>query len=131
MYTKTVWTRRQGDDKILRTVILGVMEGQNKIGRPHREWVDDTECWGKDTAEIVPFGTIWWMETENLADTGGLGAQPMSGVAPQSSGNVHGHQTARSGVQTTVRAEILRREFLHQAHPRSGEGVSPVQGEAN
>ena len=29
-----------------------------------------------------------------------------SGVAPQSSGNVHGHQTARSGVQILARAEI-------------------------
>ena len=36
---------RMGDDKKLKTVMFGVMEGKNKRGRPHKEWADDTEDW--------------------------------------------------------------------------------------
>ena len=38
-----------GDERNLKTVMFGVMEGKNKRGRPHREWVDDIEDWSEDT----------------------------------------------------------------------------------
>ena len=46
---------RMGDDRKLKTVMFGVMEGKNKRGRPHREWADDIDGGGY-TTETVPFG---------------------------------------------------------------------------
>ena len=42
---------RMGDDRKLKTLVFGVMEGNNRRGRPHREWTDDIEDWGKDTLQ--------------------------------------------------------------------------------
>jgi len=29
----------------LKLVVFGIMEGNNKRGRPHRDWTDDVEDW--------------------------------------------------------------------------------------
>jgi len=36
---------RMGDDRKLKTLVFGIMEGNNRRGRPHREWTDDVEDW--------------------------------------------------------------------------------------
>ena len=46
---------RMGNDRIIKTVVFGGMEGSNKRGRPHREWLDDITGWGGGiTAETKP-----------------------------------------------------------------------------
>jgi len=40
---------RTRDDRKLKTVMFGVMEGKNKRGRPHRQMGDDIEDWGENT----------------------------------------------------------------------------------
>jgi hypothetical protein len=42
---------RMGDDRKLKTLVFGVMEGKNRRGRPHKEWADDIEDWGEDTLQ--------------------------------------------------------------------------------
>ena len=32
---------RMKDDRKIKTIMLGIMDGSNKKGRPHREWCDD------------------------------------------------------------------------------------------
>src|SRR6218665_1747585 len=68
---------RMGDDRKLKIVMFGVMEGKNKRGRPHREWVDGIEDWGKDTLQklyhLAQERDEWRLE--NQADTGGLRAR--------------------------------------------------------
>ena len=34
---------RMSDDRKLKAVVFGVMDGKNKRGRPHTEWTDDIE----------------------------------------------------------------------------------------
>ena len=36
---------RMTDDRKIKTLVFGVMEGRNRRGRPHREWVDDVTQW--------------------------------------------------------------------------------------
>ena len=42
---------RMGDDRKLKKVMFGVIEGKNKRGRPLKEWADDIEDWGEDTLQ--------------------------------------------------------------------------------
>ena len=42
---------RMGEDRKLKKVMSGVLEGKNKRGRPHREWVDDIEDWSEDALQ--------------------------------------------------------------------------------
>ena len=61
----------------LKTVTFGIMEEKNKRGRPHREWADDIEDWGKDTLQKLNHmaqDRDGWRR-KNQADTGGLQAQ--------------------------------------------------------
>ena len=37
---------RMGDERNIKALVFGMMEGKNKRGRPHREWTDDIEEWG-------------------------------------------------------------------------------------
>ena len=36
---------RMSDDRLIRTVIFGDMEGTNRRGRPRREWLNDIQEW--------------------------------------------------------------------------------------
>ena len=36
---------RMGEDRKLKMMVFGIVEGKNKRGRPHREWTDDIEDW--------------------------------------------------------------------------------------
>jgi len=36
---------RMPDDRVVKTAVFGVMEGQNKRGRPRRRWTDDVTEW--------------------------------------------------------------------------------------
>jgi hypothetical protein len=37
----------------IKTLMFGIMEGNNKRGRPHREWTDDIVDWcGKDLQQL-------------------------------------------------------------------------------
>jgi len=36
---------RMTDDRKLKTLVFGIMDGTNKKGRPHREWREDIEDW--------------------------------------------------------------------------------------
>ena len=33
------------NDRKIKTLVFGMMDGQNKRGRPHREWADDLIDW--------------------------------------------------------------------------------------
>ena len=37
---------RMKEDRKIKALIFGIMDGRNKRGRPHREWADDIEEWG-------------------------------------------------------------------------------------
>ena len=36
---------RMPDDRLLKEVVFGIMEGSNRIGRPRKRWTDDVEEW--------------------------------------------------------------------------------------
>ena len=38
---------RMKDDRKIKTLMFGRMEGTNRRGRPHREWLDDITRWGR------------------------------------------------------------------------------------
>jgi len=33
------------DSRKIKTLVFGIMDGSNKRGRPHREWLDDIKQW--------------------------------------------------------------------------------------
>ena len=37
---------RMKDNRLVKKIMLGTMEGENRRGRPRREWLDDIEEWG-------------------------------------------------------------------------------------
>jgi hypothetical protein len=44
---------RMRDDRKIKSLVFGIMEGANKRGRPHREWTDDIEEWcGADLQKL-------------------------------------------------------------------------------
>ena len=42
---------RMTDDRKLKTLVFGIMNGTNKKGRPHREWREDIEAWCEDSLQ--------------------------------------------------------------------------------
>jgi hypothetical protein len=42
---------RMTDDRKLKTLVFGIMDGTNKKGRPHREWREDIEDWCEDSLQ--------------------------------------------------------------------------------
>lgn len=38
---------RMGDDRLVKWVVFGMMDGQTRRGRPSREWLDDIREWGQ------------------------------------------------------------------------------------
>ena len=44
---------RMKEDRKIKALMFGIMEGTNKRGRPHREWTDDIEEWcGTDLQKL-------------------------------------------------------------------------------
>ena len=44
---------RMREDRKIKALVFGIMEGTNKRGRPHREWTDDIEEWcGTDLQKL-------------------------------------------------------------------------------
>ena len=42
------------DDRLLKTLELGMVEGERQSGRPARRWIDDVLMWcGKDSKAVV------------------------------------------------------------------------------
>ena len=37
-------------DRKIRDIMFGIVEGTNKKGRPHREWLDDVKQWCQETS---------------------------------------------------------------------------------
>ena len=66
---------RMKDDRKIKTIMLGIMDGSNKKGRPHREWCDDICDWcGKCLQELfhVAANRKDWDKTVMIAsDTNG------------------------------------------------------------
>lgn len=66
---------RMKEDRKIKTLLFGIMDGANKRGRPHREWTDDIKGWcGKNLQELRQraLDREKWRKTVKLAlDTDG------------------------------------------------------------
>jgi len=62
----TVYTESEWQSKYQ---LFGIMDGQNKVGRPHREWVDDSVDWCRDSLQ----DRLEWREeaSEKMFSRGG------------------------------------------------------------
>ena len=61
---------RMDDRRLIKTVMLGGMEGGTKRGRPCREWLDDIEEWGQksiQTLSDIAKNRQKWRETVKCA----------------------------------------------------------------
>ena len=62
----------------IRGVIMGMMEGTGKRGRPHREWLDDIKEWCQEDIHYLSQRTQdregWRLVTKCVLDTYGLSA---------------------------------------------------------
>ena len=69
---------RMKDNRKLRTVMMGMMEGGNKRGRPCREWLDDIQEWCQGNIQQLGRMALdrggWRVIVENAVDTYGLSA---------------------------------------------------------
>ena len=36
---------RMSDDRKIKSLVFGIMDGESRVGRPHKEWVDDITDW--------------------------------------------------------------------------------------
>ena len=48
---------RMEDNRAIKNVMLGVMNGTGRRGRPAREWMDDIIEWGKRYTILIPHST--------------------------------------------------------------------------
>ena len=45
---------RMSDDRLLKSLVFGMMEGERRLGRPVWRWIDDILMWcGKDVQEAM------------------------------------------------------------------------------
>ena len=44
---------RMGDNRSVKNVVFGIMDGQNRRGRSSREWVDDIKEWCRADVQIL------------------------------------------------------------------------------
>lgn len=69
---------RMGDDRKLKSIMLGIMEGSGRKGRPCREWLQDIEEWcGANIQELTHRAQdrrLWRMVVKCAVDTYGLSA---------------------------------------------------------
>ena len=76
-----------GDDRLVKCVVFGMMEGQTRRGRPSREWLDDI----KDGVREISTHSAGWRRTGHS----GQGLSKMhwtpTGVSPWNDGWMDGH----------------------------------------
>ena len=69
---------RMNNKRKIKTVMLGEMEGENRKGRPCKEWLDDTKEWcGKDVeflSNVALDRNGWKDRVKRALDTYGLSA---------------------------------------------------------
>ena len=56
---------RMNNNRKIKSVMVGMMEGNNKKGRPHREWADDLQDWTGRTLQKLSWEAqdrIRWRE---------------------------------------------------------------------
>jgi hypothetical protein len=66
---------RLTDDRKLKSLVFGSMEGKNKRERPHREWTDAIVDWGKSSLQelshIAQDRAQWRRIVERASDING------------------------------------------------------------
>ena len=66
---------RMKDDRKIKTLMFGRMEGTNRRGRPHREWLDDVMGWGRTSLQELRHAAMdrerWKNLVKMAADTYG------------------------------------------------------------
>lgn len=69
---------RMDDDRKIKNVMLGIMEGKGRRGRPSREWIDDIRDWCNQDLYSLSVSArdrrLWKMVTQSALDTYGLSA---------------------------------------------------------
>ena len=70
---------RMKDDRLVKSVMFGMMEGTNKKGRPKREWLDDIQEWCGKRVDDIRRGAInrpnWKKCVERAVNTNGQWVQ--------------------------------------------------------
>jgi hypothetical protein len=63
------------DDRKIKALVFGIMDGTNKRGRPHREWVDDIIDWCGDSLQELSHSALdrvkWDRTIREASDTNG------------------------------------------------------------
>jgi hypothetical protein len=66
---------RMGDDRLVKTVVFGRMQGKARKGRPCREWLDDVTDWCQTDIQKLYHGaadrTTWQRIVQHVVDTNG------------------------------------------------------------
>ena len=66
---------RMSNDRKIKTLMFGIMDGPNKRGRPHREWADDIVDWCGATLQELSHSALdrikWNNTVKKASDTYG------------------------------------------------------------
>ena len=66
---------RMDDSRKIKTLVLRMMDGSNKRGRPHREWSDDIKQWCGTTLQELSHAALdrqrWAVIVTMASDTNG------------------------------------------------------------
>ena len=66
---------RMGDDRLVKSVVFGMMDGQTRRGRPSREWLDDIKDWCQmdihTLSRMAQDRTKWTGVVKHALDTNG------------------------------------------------------------
>jgi len=69
---------RMEDHRKIKSVMLGIMNGKGRRGRPNREWIDDIKEWCKKDLYSLTISAqdrkLWKQMTKFALDTYGLSA---------------------------------------------------------
>ena len=58
---------RMSDDRLLQSLMFGMVEGERRPGRPVRRWIDDILMWcGKDVQEAVMMSDLGQRQLEEV-----------------------------------------------------------------
>lgn len=66
---------RKDNKRLIKTVMLGTVEGKNKVGRPKRKWSDDLIEWSNtalhEVTKMADKRETWRRRTKVIVDTYG------------------------------------------------------------
>ena len=71
---------RMSNDRKIKTLMFGIMDGPNKRGRPHREWADDIVDWCGASLQELSYSALDRIKMEQYSQEGIghlAGAEPM------------------------------------------------------